>query len=189
MTTLPARRVPDAERARLPILRTRAEALAARLARVEAVQHRPDPIAAHFHLGRVGGSGRNVAGLNRKRSADLDRTIDRALEIGRMKERLASLNARIRAIENAPPPGTPAPPKPRAPRERVTATAPPGSPLISRSEWRGTHRDYRGTLGGAPSVLYRTAAQTGLTAVEIVPDDSPRLLTEPRIERGRLIAA
>ena len=51
-----------------------------RIARLEA--KRPDDgLGDSFHLGRVGGSGKAVRALDRKRARDLDRTIDLAGEL------------------------------------------------------------------------------------------------------------
>jgi hypothetical protein len=57
-------------------------------------------VARSFHLGMVGGSGRNTARLNRRRGAELDRTIDRAKVLTELYKERNYLEARIKDIED-----------------------------------------------------------------------------------------
>jgi hypothetical protein len=57
-------------------------------------------VAEHFHLGMVGGSGRAVRALNKKKERELDTTIDRAKEIRRLHEDIDTVNLKIRRIES-----------------------------------------------------------------------------------------
>lgn len=72
------------------------------LSRLLGQQHQPDPLSEHFYLGMVGGSGKPVRALNKRREQALDRTIDRATEIVRLTRRRDDLRARIKGIENRP---------------------------------------------------------------------------------------
>lgn len=57
-------------------------------------------VAKSFHLGMVGGSGRNIHRLNQRRANELDRTIDRAkILVGLYKLRNA-LESKIKYIES-----------------------------------------------------------------------------------------
>lgn len=73
-----------------------------RLARLIEQQERPDEITRYFHLGRVGGSGRNVRALNKRREQALDRDIDTAVTVVKLTELRDSLRARIEAYETRP---------------------------------------------------------------------------------------
>lgn len=57
-------------------------------------------VAKSFHLGMVGGSGRNVRGLNKRRSAELDKTIDRAVILCELYKKRNGLKAKIEYIES-----------------------------------------------------------------------------------------
>lgn len=57
-------------------------------------------VAKSFHLGMVGGSGRNVRGLNKRRGQELDRTIDRAVILCELYKKRNGLKARIEYIES-----------------------------------------------------------------------------------------
>lgn len=61
-----------------------------------------DDVARAFHLGRVGGSGKRVRALNRRRSRALDATIDRAVAIVPLYKQRDRLQAAISHIENRP---------------------------------------------------------------------------------------
>lgn len=56
-------------------------------------------VAKSFHLGMVGGSGRNTARLNRIRGNELDRTIDRAVILTGLYKKLDELQRNIDYIE------------------------------------------------------------------------------------------
>ena len=55
-----------------------------RIAKLQGVISAPDPVSKAFPLGRVGGSGPNVASLNRKREATLEKVIDAAVTIKKL---------------------------------------------------------------------------------------------------------
>lgn len=86
----------------IPQLQHELQAVENKLSRLLNQQHQPDPVSEHFHLGRVGGSGRNVKALNKRREQALDRTIDRATEIVQLTQRRDDLRDRIRAEQNRP---------------------------------------------------------------------------------------
>lgn len=49
-----------------------------KIKRIEPQDEYTSQVARSFHLGMVGGSGKNTTRLNRRREAELDRTIERA---------------------------------------------------------------------------------------------------------------
>lgn len=53
-----------------------------------------------FHLGMVGGSGRNTARLNQRRAANLDKTISNAVEVCRLDKELKEVERKIYDLEN-----------------------------------------------------------------------------------------
>ncbi len=57
-------------------------------------------VAKSFHLGMVGGSGRNTHRLNQRRANELDRTIDRAVILTGLYGKRNGLQARIKYIES-----------------------------------------------------------------------------------------
>lgn len=57
-------------------------------------------VAKYFHLGMVGGSGKNVRGLNKRRGQELDRTIDRAVILCDLYKKRDGLKASIDYIES-----------------------------------------------------------------------------------------
>lgn len=59
-----------------------------------------DLVAKSFPLGMVGGSGRNVASLNRKREASLEKTISNAVIATTLYKRQSELETHIKDIEN-----------------------------------------------------------------------------------------
>lgn len=86
----------------IPKLKEKLARLETRIARTSNC---PDPTAAvssSFHLGMVGGSGRNTVKLNRVREASLERTINNAVaHIAAVKE-ARWVRGQIRWIENGP---------------------------------------------------------------------------------------
>lgn len=87
-----------------------------------------DRVSEHFHLGTVGGSGKPVKKLNRQRERDLERTIDNAKEIVRLRGVIIELERRIRKIEN---------PVIKVVKPRKVSTPRPAKPLPSTAylEW------------------------------------------------------
>lgn len=67
-----------------------------RIAVVEKRQGKADPVLAAFPLGRVGGSGPNVARLNASRSVAIEKTVDDAVLWRKLKDEEARLLGRIR---------------------------------------------------------------------------------------------
>lgn len=57
-------------------------------------------VAKSFHLGMVGGSGRNTHRLNQRRAYELDKTIDRAKELVALYGKRNGLEAKIKYIES-----------------------------------------------------------------------------------------
>lgn len=69
-----------------------------RLERLEAEIQKPDETAAvaeHFHLGMVGGSGRAVKSLNKKRERALDRAIKLSNDLKAARSRVSNLESRV----------------------------------------------------------------------------------------------
>jgi len=58
-----------------------------------------DLVAKSFHLGMVGGSGKNIGHLNRKRAESLDRTISNAVKITSLFKKQGDLERQIKDIE------------------------------------------------------------------------------------------
>ena len=56
-------------------------------------------VAKCFHLGMVGGSGRNVGKLNARRGAELDKTIDRAIILVDLYKQRDGIKWKINDIE------------------------------------------------------------------------------------------
>lgn len=68
------------------------------LERLEAEIQKPDETAAvaeHFHLGMVGGSGRAVKSLNKKRERALDRAIKLRNDLKAARSRVSNLESRV----------------------------------------------------------------------------------------------
>lgn len=57
-------------------------------------------VAKSFHLGMVGGSGRNMHSLNKRRGAELDKTIDRAVILTKLYRERDELTRKIEYIES-----------------------------------------------------------------------------------------
>lgn len=62
-----------------------------------------DMVAASFHLGMVGGSGKNTRKLNRKKEASLDKTIERAKALTSLYDRERALEYQIKDIQEGGP--------------------------------------------------------------------------------------
>ena len=60
-------------------------------------------VAKHFHLGTVGGSGRNTTKLNKRREAEVEKTIDNAVKYTQAVKRLGEVESRINFLENGGP--------------------------------------------------------------------------------------
>lgn len=60
-----------------------------------------DRIAEYFPMG-TGGSGSNMAALNRRKASALDKTIDNAVAYNKARQEADSVRAQIKAIESAP---------------------------------------------------------------------------------------
>ncbi len=75
------------------------------LKRIESLERQQNggytsQVAKCFHLGMVGGSGRNTARLNKRRENELDKTIDRAKLLCELYKKRDSLKYRIEYIES-----------------------------------------------------------------------------------------
>lgn len=62
----------------LAVLTAKLDAIRRKIKELEGIMDITDRVAASFHLGRVGGSGRNTYRLNKKRERALEQTIERA---------------------------------------------------------------------------------------------------------------
>jgi hypothetical protein len=80
-------------------LKERAATIQARIDKLNGKTDITDEVGKAFYMGRVGGSGRNTYSLNRKRERALDRTIDDALEAGRLRNDLEAIHSQIKRIE------------------------------------------------------------------------------------------
>ncbi len=56
-----------------------------------------DSVQKYFHMGMVGGSGRNTASLNRRRARNLDKTIDNAVIFCRVDGELREVERKLAA--------------------------------------------------------------------------------------------
>ncbi len=83
-------------------LKSRHSILVGRITKLETQQNGgyTAQVARSFHLGMVGGSGRNVSKLNRRRGAELDRTIDRAVVLTKLYAERNTIEAKIKDLEN-----------------------------------------------------------------------------------------
>lgn len=101
----------------LQSLETKRDLLLAQIARLEAeeqrVTRRYDDLSQHFHLGTVGGSGRNVRKLDQRRERDLERTIERTKVLEHLRGRVFDLNQRISALWGPKPVKQPKPARQR----------------------------------------------------------------------------
>ena len=79
-------------------LQNQLELVKSKISRLEAAQNGgyTAQVAQSFHLGMVGGSGKNVGRLNRRREHELDKTIDRALVLVDLYKERNSLEVRIK---------------------------------------------------------------------------------------------
>lgn len=122
--------------ATVEMLRVRLAAAEKKVARLEAITSDGGPgaeVASAFHLGTVGGSGRNVHRLNARKAAHLDRVIDAAVAIPDARAAAARLRDRIDRLENPPPPKLR---KPVLPRRAPNALPPEEiARLEALSEW------------------------------------------------------
>jgi hypothetical protein len=79
--------------------------LAGVLTKIESLERQQNggytaQVAKSFHLGMVGGSGRNIHRLNRRRGAELDKTIDRAVILTGLYKQRDDLTRKIEYIES-----------------------------------------------------------------------------------------
>jgi hypothetical protein len=87
-------------------------------------------VAAAFHLGTVGGSGRNVRRLNARKVAHLDRVIDAAVALTAARAEVARLRARLDGVGPATQPA-PTKAQPRSAKEAPADAA----RLSAIAEW------------------------------------------------------
>ncbi len=85
---------------KLTALRAELATVTQRIDKIHGHTDYTDRVAASFHLGMVGGSGRNTASLNRKRERALDKTIDNAKICVQLYKQRNALTAQIADIEN-----------------------------------------------------------------------------------------
>lgn len=76
------------------------ESVLARIARMEAIRHPSDEIVKYFHLGMVGGSGRNTAKLNSRKEAAMDRSMQAAKELVALYDQRDKLARLVQDIES-----------------------------------------------------------------------------------------
>lgn len=56
-------------------------------------------VAKHFHLGMVGGSGRNTHRLNQRRERAMDKSISNAVEATKLYNELGTIQAKIKDLQ------------------------------------------------------------------------------------------
>lgn len=71
-----------------------------KISKIEGVRYYTDKVAESFHLGMVGGSGRNTARLNQRREADLEKTISNAVALQPLYRERSLLEYKIKDIES-----------------------------------------------------------------------------------------
>lgn len=86
------------EQANISYLKSRLEKEKSRLENSHEVLY-SDRVADHFPLGKVGSSGRNNVSLNKRRSRDLEKCIDNAIDRCRIREKISMLESRIKYEE------------------------------------------------------------------------------------------
>lgn len=96
----PASTLTAADRADVARLQAKLDKILPRIERLDAVIHKPDPMSEHWRFGKPGGSGdrKNITRLNNRRSADLDRTIDAAVEWQKLVDQRDRLQNQIASI-------------------------------------------------------------------------------------------
>lgn len=72
----------------------------AKIAKIEGVSYYTDKVEGSFHLGMVGGSGRNTYRLNKRREADLDKTIKNAVLVCPLYRERDNIERQINDIES-----------------------------------------------------------------------------------------
>lgn len=102
--------------ASVPRLRKLLERAEARVEKLERVASPGDEVSKSFHLGMVGGSGRQVRRLNTRKAAALDRIIDAAVALPKARQRVSEIRARIARAEAPPAPVAPPSVKQKRPR-------------------------------------------------------------------------
>lgn len=85
---------------RIPILEEKLKSVNAKIQKLEGIKYYTDQVAASFPMGMVGGSGRHVHSLNKRRERDLDKTIDNAVVLVRLYKVRDSLQREINDIKN-----------------------------------------------------------------------------------------
>lgn len=75
-------------------------ALTAQIDKINGHRDETDRVAQSFHMGRVGGSGRNTARLNSIRERSLDRVIDNAVKVGQLTRERDEIRRQIKDQEN-----------------------------------------------------------------------------------------
>jgi hypothetical protein len=86
---------------KIDLLRNKLSATNSKIQKLNVVTSGIDDVSKSFHLGMVGGSGKNVQRLNRKREQALDKTIDRAVELSKLYEQQRTLENQIKFIEES----------------------------------------------------------------------------------------
>lgn len=83
-------------------LKERAATIQAKIDRIDGKSQDShlNGVAQHFHLGMVGGSGRNTHRLNQRRERSLDKTIENAKTVTALYRELSEIEAKIKDLEN-----------------------------------------------------------------------------------------
>lgn len=87
----------------LPELKERLVKAESRLAKINqksGTEKYLEEVAKHFHLGMVGGSGKNNRKLDQKRGAAVDKAIDRAVESTELVKEIEYLKRQVDYIES-----------------------------------------------------------------------------------------
>lgn len=143
-----------------------------RIERLEAQQNGgyTAQVAKYFHLGTVGGSGRNTARLNKRRENELDKTIDRAKILVQLYGERNALQFQIKDIKEG------------GPEKRAAAKE---SALVKLAEYFKNLKagDFVDIGGNSPALITKKNAksiETGSgckwTAAEIIGEKAAQLL-------------
>lgn len=85
-------------------LQSRATVITAKLAKLNGSEDQHlQGVAKHFHLGMVGGSGKNIHKLNQRRERAMDKSIAVAKEVTELYKELNTIEAKIKDLQDGGP--------------------------------------------------------------------------------------
>jgi len=68
--------------------------------KIQSAKYRSDDVVKHFHLGMVGGSGKNTVRLNRQRERELDKVIENSKKITELEDKKKAILIEIGKLES-----------------------------------------------------------------------------------------